>query len=105
MTLGYWEHPEATSELLEAIRYYHRKRAGLGDDFAARARAALRDVVDSPDTWPRVLDWNEPPVLRGRKFRAYPYRVVYYIRADEIVVIAYAHEKRRPGYWQGRMTD
>jgi hypothetical protein len=29
----------------------------------------------------------------------YPFSVVYVIRGDEVVIIAVAHHKRRPGYW------
>lgn len=104
MTLGYHEHPEATDELLDAIRYYHGERPGLGDDLADKARAAVQDILDSPDAWPRTPDWDEEPLLRGRKVGVYPFRIVYYVRRSEIIVIAYAHEKRRPGYWQHRVT-
>lgn len=31
-----------------------------------------------------------------------PYHVVYRIRPGEIVVVAVAHMKRRPGYWKSR---
>ena len=104
MTLGYSEHPEATDELLDAIRYYHGVRAGLGDDLARTARVALQEILDAPDAWPRTPGWDEEPLLRGRKVGVYPYRVVYYVRQGEVVGIAYAHEKRRPGYWQHRVA-
>jgi hypothetical protein len=32
----------------------------------------------------------------------FPYRVVYRNRPDEIVVVAVAHLRRRPGYWKNR---
>lgn len=105
MTLGYSEHPEATEERLDAIRYYHGERAGLGDDLADRVRAAIQDIRDSPDSWPRIPDWDEDPLLRSRKVGVYPYRVVYYARREEVIVVAYAHEKRRPGYWKHRVAD
>lgn len=36
---------------------------------------------------------------------ASPYGVVYYATDSEIVIVAYAHEKRRPGYWKHRVED
>ena len=30
----------------------------------------------------------------------FPYQVVYILRPTEAVVVAIAHLKRRPGYWQ-----
>jgi hypothetical protein len=32
----------------------------------------------------------------------FPYQVVYRIRPGEIVIVAVAHLKRRPGYWKNR---
>ncbi|WP_407936397.1 hypothetical protein [Limnochorda pilosa] len=34
--------------------------------------------------------------------RGFPYQVVYHLRPDEIVIVAVAHLKRRPGYWRNR---
>ena len=97
-------HPEAAEELVEAIRHYE-ERAGAGEDFASKARAAALDIIDSPDAWPPAPYWAGPPTVRRRKIGVYPYRVVYYRRGSEVVIIAYAHEKRRPGYWRSRISD
>jgi plasmid stabilization system protein ParE len=32
----------------------------------------------------------------------FPYQVVYRLRPAEIVIVAIAHLKRRPGYWKNR---
>jgi hypothetical protein len=32
----------------------------------------------------------------------YPYSVVYRVEPREIILIAIAHQSRRPGYWAGR---
>jgi plasmid stabilization system protein ParE len=102
LSLGYSEHPEATQERLQAILYYHRAQAGRGEDVANRFRSAIADVVASPGSWPLFPGWEGEPQVRSRKVAVYPYRVVYYVR-DEIVVVAYAHVKRRPGYWSARL--
>lgn len=34
--------------------------------------------------------------------RKFPYSVVYYLRGDEVGVIALAHHRRRPAYWKSR---
>jgi hypothetical protein len=33
----------------------------------------------------------------------FPYAVLYRPDPDEIVVVAVMHQRRRPGYWLGRM--
>ena len=103
MTYALKVHPEAAEELLDAIRYYE-ERAGAGADFAGAARRAAQDVMDAPEAWPPVPHWAGEPLIRSRRVGQFPYRAVYYVRADEIALIAYAHEKRRPGYWRDR-TD
>lgn len=41
--------------------------------------------------------------LRQVRLRQFPYRLVYMVVSDEIVIVAVAHERRRPGYWQDRL--
>jgi mRNA-degrading endonuclease RelE of RelBE toxin-antitoxin system len=37
------------------------------------------------------------PLLR------FPYRIIYEVRENELVVLAVAHDRRRPGYWRRRV--
>ena len=32
----------------------------------------------------------------------FPYGIVYRVGHDEILIVAYAHFKRRPGFWKNR---
>ncbi|MFB3820344.1 MAG: type II toxin-antitoxin system RelE/ParE family toxin, partial [Candidatus Methylomirabilales bacterium] len=32
----------------------------------------------------------------------FPYSIVYREDAESIVIVAVAHQRRRPGYWRGR---
>ena len=42
-------------------------------------------------------DWVRRALLRG-----FPYSVVYEESATEVVVLAVAHDKQKPGYWRER---
>lgn len=33
----------------------------------------------------------------------FPYRVVCFLDIDELVILAYAHERLRAGYWMHRL--
>lgn len=44
--------------------------------------------------------WNREPIVRREGVSGFPYGVVYVVRAEEIVILAYAHDRRRPGYWE-----
>lgn len=104
MNLNYSEHPDATSELLDTIKYYHGQRPGLGDEFNEAVLAAIKDAVEAPLAWPK-MSFAEGADARRRKVTGFPYQVVYIVRDNALVVLAYAHERRRPGYWSDRVRD
>ncbi|MFT4011092.1 MAG: type II toxin-antitoxin system RelE/ParE family toxin [Nocardioidaceae bacterium] len=104
MTLPWREHPAATDELLDAIRHYGRRQAGLGEEFAAEVARSIKDIQWKPEAWQRFPGWNRLPVVRSRRVDVFPYRIVYFVRDDdEIVIVAYAATARRPGYWKQRV--
>lgn len=105
MTLGWSEHPEATEELLAAIRYYHLQRPGLGDNFDAWIIAAIQDICEWPYSGPPFPGWSRRPIVRTRRVGIFPYRVVYFVRENEVVIVAYAHTHREAGYWRRRLSD
>lgn len=43
--------------------------------------------------------------IRRRKVDVFPYRVVYFVRDDELLIVAFAHQSRRPGYWKQRIVS
>ena len=45
------------------------------------------------------------PWRNGRRrfpLRKFPYSIIYYVRDEELRVIALAHHRRKPAYWGGR---
>jgi mRNA-degrading endonuclease RelE of RelBE toxin-antitoxin system len=38
------------------------------------------------------------------RLHTFSYNLVYVVESDEIVILAVAHHKRRPGYWRGRLS-
>lgn len=56
-----------------------------------------------PGAWPAVPDWDREPRLRRKSVGGFPYGVIYFVTDDEVVIVAYAHDKRRPGYWTSRL--
>jgi hypothetical protein len=93
---------EAAEELEEAVARYELQREGLGAEFARAVEAAL-DVLESP-TAPLVAMQGRGGE-RGLKrvmLRRFPFDVVVRDSPEEIVVVAFAHQARRPGYWRSR---
>jgi plasmid stabilization system protein ParE len=93
---------EAAEELEEAVAWYELQRNGLGAELARAVDAAL-DVLESP-TAPVVAIPGRAGT-RGLKrliLRRFPFDVIVRQNNDEVVIIAFAHQSRRPGYWRSR---
>jgi plasmid stabilization system protein ParE len=91
--------PEASAELTEAVRWYEAKRRGLGRDLLHETAKVVDRLEENPrGGTPMSADQRTRRLLVSR----FPYQVVYRLRPDEIVVVAVAHLKRRPGYWKDR---
>jgi plasmid stabilization system protein ParE len=90
---------EARDELRAACRYYEVCRTGLGDEFGHEVTRAIRRIcrnatVGSPYAGEKVL-----------RMHRFPYGVVYRLIDDQVLILAIAHLRRRPGYWKGRARD
>ena len=97
MTAGF--HPLADRELTEAAAFYEARAAGLGSRFLDDADAALRVLGAHP-----ALGRPLSATIRSLPFRRFPYSLVYEINAGRIVILAVAHQRRRPQYWTGRTS-
>lgn len=91
-------HPEAEVDLREAAEFY-RDRAGvaIAQAFFGEFERSMTLLVEHP-----LLGalW-----LRGKRrqvMRHFPYSIIYTIVAQEIQILAVAHQSRRPGYWRKR---
>ena len=98
------EHPQARAGLREAAFWYDDERAGLGTDFYDAVDEAIAYIRDCPEAAPVFPGWDEEPTIRSKRVRTFPYRVIYYVTGTTIMIVAYSHNRRRPGYWQHRLT-
>jgi plasmid stabilization system protein ParE len=90
--------PDAEQEMLQAAVYYESQSSGLGRDYLSEVERAVQAVKESPMTWPIVEG-----ELRRRLVRRFPFGILYRIDPEEIVIIAVAHLRRKPGYWRERI--
>jgi plasmid stabilization system protein ParE len=89
---------EADTEFQEQIAYFDEQSAGLGDRFVADVEAAVRNICEYPES-----GWQLSRNVRKRVLRVFHYNVLYVNEPEEVVVIAVAPHKRRPGYWRKRL--
>jgi plasmid stabilization system protein ParE len=88
--------------LRAGIRWYDDPRAGRR--LLDATRKARQFIADGPQSWAKVEGWDREPTLRRKGVPGFPYGIIYYVTATEIVIVAYAHERREPGYWMDRIT-
>jgi plasmid stabilization system protein ParE len=89
--------PEAEAEAREAFQWYLERSPLVADAF----RAELFDAIDGLATTAR--DWPEDEDgFRHYHLKRYPYTVMYEVVDRQVTVLAIAHQRRRPGYWQNR---
>ena len=93
-----WNHPAADIEMAAEAAFLERQLPGYGALFLATV-ASLRDKISAfPKMFPEKM-----PGIRFCTVPVFRYVMPYAITAEGIVILAYAHTSRRPGYWQERI--
>jgi len=90
-------HPLARREVLEAVDFYEHESPGLGRAFLDALAEGVRQATEFP------LSGAETPFGERRiVVQRFPYSLLYRPEGDQLLILAVAHQKRRPGYWVGR---
>lgn len=105
MTLTWREHEEALGEYRAAANWYEDQRDGLGEAFMNALDAAVESVLDPAVKWSFYGGRRTTPQIYTRSVAGFPFKIIYLELEQEILIVAYAHEKRRPGYWLHRLSD
>lgn len=90
----------AQREVDAAVLWYEQQAEGLSRDFLDE----LDRVVRLVKTYPHMAVQIEPDIRRFL-FTRFPYSLIYGLDEDTIVVIAIAHQHRKPRYWADRMDS
>ncbi len=92
-------HPEARAEFIAAVAYYDEQAAGLGTRFIEEVEQTVQHIADHPGLGITV---DEPRGLRRWMVRRFPYYLIYRSEPDTTLILAVAHQRKRPGYWRNR---
>jgi plasmid stabilization system protein ParE len=90
---------EASEEIEDAANWYGRRSPAAQISFLRDVDHAIAAIVDAPQRWTSYIDGT-----RRYIFRKFPYSMVYFVDEGTVLIVAVAHEKRRPGYWRGRLA-
>lgn len=91
--------PEARIESISASNWYDEQRAGLGGEFLSALDAAQDAVVEFPESG-SPGEFN----TRSRTLHRFPYTLIYRVTTGGVLVVAVAHQSRRPDYWHVRIN-
>ena len=92
--------PEAEAELQAAAEWYEAQGVGLGFELLAQAQAASQRIAEGEH------GTHVPGAQTGARrvpVPRFPLWIVFIERSGMAVIVAYAYERRRPGYWLTRM--
>jgi hypothetical protein len=88
----------APREYDEAKEFYETEQPGLGSQFEEQIRHSLLRIQQYPQAWP-----PERKEIGRYIVHKFPYKILYSIQDDKIVIPAFAHLHRQPDYWVDRL--
>lgn len=103
MRLRVREHVDAAAEIDAAVDWYADKRRLLAVELLDAVEASLAHVLAWPDSgrpYPGLE--GRTPVPRTTRVRGFP-SIVYLVDGDDLVLLAYHHDRQRPGHWRHRL--
>ncbi len=90
--------PGARRDFDDSLDWYAERSKQASVRFAGAVDAAPSPIAAHPKRFAAVDDLHrECPVGQ------FPFRIVYRVGAECIVVVAVAHAKRRPKFWKDRI--
>jgi len=97
--MNYRFHRAALAEHLDEVAFYESRLPGLGADYLAEFESVMARICATPTVYPPV----GTPDIRKAGLKRFPFHVIYQVTSAQIVVLAIAHQCRRPAYWAGRI--
>jgi plasmid stabilization system protein ParE len=91
---------EAVLEAQQAAEYLDRARPGLGEAFITALEDEFARLQGNPDIGVSA-DFGH--TTRQWRLARFPYSIIYFGGSRRLVVVAIAHDRRRPGYWRKRL--
>ncbi|MCR4320386.1 MAG: type II toxin-antitoxin system RelE/ParE family toxin [Candidatus Brocadiaceae bacterium] len=83
--------PEAEDDLKEAFSWYEDNRTGLGHDFLLQVDAGINFIKRNPDVHPIEYKGTKKHLIKR-----FPYKIIYLVEEEKIVILAVIHGKRNP---------
>jgi len=92
--------PKAIVDIREARQWYERQRKGLGETFAQSIEDVLQSVLRRPLSYPETA-----PSFRRALVPRYPYRFLFSVDQDSVVIVLLIHTARDPAVALNRLRS
>lgn len=89
---------EADQEFQEHIGYLLSHSLSAAERFVNEMEVAVRDIRTYPQIGSPIS-----PRIRQRVLTGFKYSILYVDTPTEIIIVAVASHRRRPGYWRRRL--
>jgi plasmid stabilization system protein ParE len=89
--------PGSHEDFAQSFNWYASKSLGAAERFMIAINSALTEIASEPERFAKIDSRH-----RERLVRKFPFRIVYRILDNSILIVAVAHAKRRPDYWKSR---
>jgi plasmid stabilization system protein ParE len=90
-------HPAATEELLNSAAWYKERSEIAAVRFAIASDETIAKIAAAPERFVKIDSRHRSCGVTG-----FPFQIVFRHEVDRIYIVAVAHAKRRPNYWQTR---
>lgn len=104
MLAGFRVLADAERELDYVVEWYESERPGLGLEFLDAYDSTIEYALGFPEAgipWPSQTRRRD---IRSFRISRFPYTVIATTIDNTFIVVAIAHDKRRPGYWRIRLA-
>ena len=91
-------HEDADRELNDAANYYDSESPGLGTLFLDEIDSGYERILENPGLAPEIDSG-----IRRLVLAKFPFSLIYEVGGDAILILAVAHQRRRPQYWSERL--
>jgi len=88
----------AAEELTEASQFYESQSAGLGADFLDAVQQTVNVLRQQA-----LIGQEVGAGLRKALTHTFPFALIYSPEEKEILIVAVAHQRRKPRYWRERI--
>ena len=92
--------PDVRIERRDAIAYLEQERPGYGVIFDALLTRLVREICQNPKMFPKKRNG-----ARYCCMGLFKYNIWFFEKEEDVVILAVAHTRRKPGYWRCRLSE